>query len=47
MNRVRCAKRPDSIRRPSGSVQFTLDGKNVGGPVPLDSKGHATWEQLR
>ncbi|MDO8412386.1 MAG: S8 family serine peptidase [Gallionellaceae bacterium] len=26
---------------PTGSIQFTLDGKNVGQPVKLDSKGQA------
>jgi hypothetical protein len=38
------ANGPESIGRPSGSVQFTLDGRNVGAPVPLDAKGRATWE---
>lgn len=38
------ANGPDSVGRPSGSVQFTLDGTNVGGPATLDSKGRAIWE---
>ena len=29
---------------PSGSVQFAVDGINVGAPVTLDAKGRATWE---
>jgi hypothetical protein len=28
---------------PSGSVQFALDGSDVGGPVAVGSSGHATW----
>lgn len=28
---------------PTGAVQFTLDGNNVGGPMALDSTGRATW----
>jgi hypothetical protein len=27
---------------PTGSVQFVVDGSNLGGPVALDSSGHAT-----
>jgi len=38
------ANGPESIGRPSGAVQFTVDGRNVGAPVPLDAKGRATWE---
>lgn len=38
------ANGPESMGRPSGSVQFSVDGRNVGGPVPLDSRGRATWE---
>jgi|GEM_PF-1084187 len=38
------ANGPESIGHPSGAVQFTVDGKNVGAPVPLDAKGRATWE---
>jgi hypothetical protein len=29
---------------PSGSVQFAVDGMNVGAPVTVDAKGRATWE---
>jgi hypothetical protein len=29
---------------PSGTVQFTVDGSNVGGPVTVDAKGRATWQ---
>jgi hypothetical protein len=32
---------------PAGTVQFMLDGAKVGMPVPLDSKGRATWETSR
>jgi hypothetical protein len=34
---------------PSGTVQFALDGSNIGAPVPVDAKGRARWEtsQLR
>jgi hypothetical protein len=32
---------------PTGTVQFTLDGAKVGGPVKLDSNGRATWETSR
>jgi hypothetical protein len=38
------ANGPESIGQPSGTVQFTLDGRNVGASVPLDAKGRATWE---
>ena len=38
------ANGPESIGHPSGAVQFTVDGKNVGAPVLLDAKGRATWE---
>ena len=34
-------------RIPTGSVQFTLDGKRVSRPVKLDSKGHAKWTTAR
>jgi hypothetical protein len=29
---------------PSGTVQFAVDGSNVGAPVTVDSRGRATWE---
>jgi hypothetical protein len=29
---------------PSGTVQFAVDGSNVGAPVMIDAKGRATWE---
>jgi lysyl endopeptidase len=29
--------------KPSGTIQFTLNGKNVGSPVKLDANGHATF----
>jgi hypothetical protein len=32
---------------PTGTVQFTLDGTKVGGPVKLDSNSRATWETPR
>ena len=38
------ANGPESIGQLSGTVQFTVDGRNVGAPVPLDSRGRATWE---
>ena len=38
------ANGPESVGRPGGSVQFTLDGRNVGGPATLDSGGRAIWE---
>jgi hypothetical protein len=28
---------------PSGTVQFAVDGANVGAPVIVDARGHATW----
>lgn len=28
---------------PAGTVQFTLDGASIGGPVRLDANGRATW----
>lgn len=28
---------------PTGSVQFSLDGGDVGSPIALDSNGHAEW----
>jgi subtilisin family serine protease len=28
---------------PTGNVQFTLDGRDVGAPVKLDGKGDAVW----
>ena len=31
----------------AGTVQFTLDGANAGGPVKLDAKGRATWQTPR
>ena len=31
----------------SGSVQFTVDGANVGNPIKLDAKGRATWQTTR
>jgi hypothetical protein len=38
------ANGPESIGQPSGTVQFTVDGRNVGAPVLLDAKRRATWE---
>ncbi|MGD0014541.1 MAG: Ig-like domain-containing protein [Bryobacteraceae bacterium] len=32
---------------PSGTVQFAVDGSNVGEPVKVDAKGRATWETSR
>lgn len=32
---------------PTGTVQFTIDGAKVGGPVKLDSNDRATWETPR
>jgi len=32
---------------PSGTVQFTVDGSNVGEPVAIDAKGRARWETSR
>jgi len=32
---------------PSGSVQFAVDGSNVGEPVKVDAKGRAKWETSR
>jgi hypothetical protein len=32
---------------PSGTVQFAVDGSNVGAPVMIDAKGRATWETSR
>jgi hypothetical protein len=29
---------------PSGTVQFTVDGSNVGEPVKVDAKGRAMWQ---
>jgi Bacterial Ig-like domain (group 3) len=29
---------------PSGTVQFAVDGLNIGEPVTVDAKGRATWE---
>jgi hypothetical protein len=29
---------------PRGTIQFMLDGKNVGDPIELDSFGHANWK---
>ena len=31
----------------AGTVQFTLDGANAGGPIKLDAKGQATWQTPR
>jgi len=28
---------------PTGTIQITVDGVNVGVPVPLDANGHAKW----
>lgn len=30
--------------RPSGTVQFAVDGANAGAPVTIDSKERATWD---
>jgi hypothetical protein len=41
---------PDASRErrvPVGKVQFTLDGKETGKPVRLDSKGQARWKTSR
>ena len=38
---------PARARAPAGTVQFTLDGANVGDPVQLDARGRATWETSR
>lgn len=38
------ANGPEAIERPSGTVQFAVDGMSVGAPVTLDAKGRATWE---
>ncbi len=35
--------RPSGSDTPGGTVQFILDGSNVGNPIPLDSKGQAVW----
>jgi len=32
---------------PAGTVQFSLDGSNVGEPIKLDSKGRAAWDTSR
>ncbi|MGA2132486.1 MAG: Ig-like domain repeat protein [Bryobacteraceae bacterium] len=32
---------------PAGSIQFAVDRADAGKPVPLDSKGRATWETSR
>jgi hypothetical protein len=29
---------------PSGTVQFAVDGSNIGEPVKVDAKGGAAWE---
>ena len=29
---------------PSGTVQFTVDGSNVGEPITVDAKGRAIWQ---
>ncbi len=31
----------------TGTVQFTLDGADAGGPIKLDAKGQATWQTSR
>jgi hypothetical protein len=36
-----------AVGAPSGSVQFAVDGSNVGQPVNVDAKGRATWETSR
>lgn len=33
-----------AAERPSGTVQFSVDGRNVGAPVTVDAKGRAVWE---
>jgi hypothetical protein len=32
-----------AVRPPSGTVQFAVDGSNVGGPIIVNSKGWAVW----
>lgn len=32
---------------PSGTVQFAVDGSNVGEPITVDAKGRAIWETSR
>jgi Bacterial Ig-like domain (group 3) len=29
---------------PSGTVQFSVDGSNVGEPINVDASGRATWQ---
>lgn len=29
---------------PSGTVQFAVDGANVGGPVSVDARGSTSWQ---
>jgi len=38
------ANSPGVTSLPSGTVQFAVDGSNVGEPVKLDARGGATWE---
>jgi hypothetical protein len=33
--------------RPSGTVQFAVDGSDAGEAMTLDAKGRATWETSR
>jgi hypothetical protein len=38
---------PNSLapaERPSGTIQFAVDGSNVGQPVTVDAKGRAQWK---
>jgi hypothetical protein len=35
---------PEGIGHPIGTVQFAVDGMNMGAPVLLDAKGRATWQ---
>lgn len=41
------ALQAQGLRIPTGSVQFTLDGKKTGKPVKLDRKGRAQWAATR
>lgn len=34
---------PEAVGRPSGTVQFAVDGRIVEAPAVLDAKGRATW----
>lgn len=36
-------KQPRAGSIPAGTVQFEIDGRNIGQPVSLDAKGQASW----